>query len=161
MEKKFGCQRRLQRRRQPKMALPLTARILPLGRGLLLARPCLRAYSSAAEEDARTDPTPSPPSPPSPPLFFKLRTDLKEAMWRKDVPRRSILRLVLAEHTRLSKRDTKTDRPVDMEAQLLGLLRKMANQGREAASSFRAAGKEDLAALEETQVDILEGYLRP
>jgi len=96
----------------------------------------------------------APAAPP--PLLAKLKGDLKTAMRAKDAPRLSVLRLVLAEVLNASK----TDRPIQTDAQLVHLLRKTEAASQAAVEDFRTAKRQDLVDKEEQQVGVLQEYIR-
>lgn len=91
---------------------------------------------------------------PSPPLLAKLKEDLKMAMRAKDTNRLAVLRSVLAATLNASK----TDKPIQTDAQLVSLLQKTARKSQDAAEEARAAGREDVAEKEDAQRKILEEY---
>ncbi len=90
-----------------------------------------------------------------PPLLAKLKGDLKAAMKAKDAARLTVLRLVLASTLNASK----TNAPIQTDAQMVALLRKTTRSSQDAVDEFRAAGREDLAGSEEAQIKVLEEYV--
>ncbi|QIX00711.1 hypothetical protein AMS68_006228 [Peltaster fructicola] len=100
---------------------------------------CQRAYSDA---------------PSAPPLLLKLRNDLKTAMKTKDTQRLNVLKSLLADITNAGK----TNNPIQTDMQLLSLLQKRSTAARTAGEEFKAAGRADLLAQEETQASILDEY---
>ncbi|KAK3988561.1 Yqey-like protein-domain-containing protein [Cladorrhinum sp. PSN332] len=89
-----------------------------------------------------------------PPLLSKIKEDLKAAMRSKDTNRLSVLRTVLAATLNASK----TDKPIETDAQLVQLLKKSAEKSMEAAEEARKVGRGDLAEKEEAQASILLEY---
>lgn len=114
------------------------------------SRPSLRQTAAALRVSRAAYSSDSPP----PPLLSKLKDDLKAAMRAKDANRLAVLRSVLAATLNASK----TDKPIQTNAQLVSLLQKSARKAQEAAAEARGAGREDLAEKEEAQMRILEEY---
>ena len=94
-------------------------------------------------------------APPPPPLLQKIRGDLKTAMRAKEATRLGVLRSVLAATLNASKTAT----PINTDAQLVALLRKMARASQDAAEEFRGAGRGDLEQKEQEQIKILDEYV--
>ncbi len=90
-----------------------------------------------------------------PPLLAKLKGDLKAAMKAKDAARLTVLRLVLASTLNASK----TNAPIQTDAQMVALLSKTTRSSQDAVDEFLAAGREDLAGSEEAQIKVLEEYV--
>ncbi len=67
----------------------------------------------------------------------------------------SILRLALAAVT---QREIDTRETLD-DAAVLAVLEKMIKQGRDASTQYRDAGREDLAAKEASEIELLRTYL--
>ncbi|KAK1641146.1 Yqey-like protein-domain-containing protein [Colletotrichum phormii] len=94
-------------------------------------------------------------TPVTPKLLATLKTDLKTAMRAKDAPRLSVLRSVLS----ATNNAAKTDSPIATDAQLVALLRKTQRATQDAATQFRAAGRDDLADKEDTQAKVMAEYI--
>lgn len=127
----------------------MASRITPLflqnfGRSSLRPTPALRIARAAFSTEA-----------PPPPLLSKLKDELKAAMRAKDTNRLAVLRSVLAVTVNASK----ADKPIKTDSQLVGVIRKLAQQSQEAADEARQAGREDLVEKEEAQRQILEEYV--
>lgn len=105
-------------------------------------RTACRAYSTDAED-----------APP--PLLSKLKGDLKTAMRAKDAPRLQVLRAVISANLNASK----TSSPIRTDAQLVGLLRKLQQAGKDSMADAKAAGREDLVEKEQQQISILDEYV--
>lgn len=88
-------------------------------------------------------------------LTDRLQADVKSAMRDGDGPRRDTLRMVLAAAQNAAK--TK-QAPLAPEEELAVLTREV-KQRRESIEAYQAAGREDLAAGEQAEVDILMPYL--
>jgi len=92
----------------------------------------------------------------TPPFLATLKGDLKTAMRAKDTPRLSVLRAVLAAVLNASK----TDSPIQTDAQLVRLLRKTEATSQAAMDDFKAAKRQDLVDKEQAQVGVLQEYLQ-
>ena len=89
------------------------------------------------------------------PLKEQLQGDLKDAMRQGDHLRRDTLRLVLA-----SLHNAEIDVREELEDDgVLGVLVKEAKQRRESIEEFRKGGREEKAALEEAELEVISGYL--
>ena len=88
-------------------------------------------------------------------LQERLRDDTTAAMRSGDTLRRDVLRMVQSAiyNVEKAKRVTLTDDEV------LGVLTHAVKTRRESVDAFRAGGREDLAAKEEAEIAILQGYL--
>ncbi|KAK4134418.1 hypothetical protein BT67DRAFT_318430 [Trichocladium antarcticum] len=91
---------------------------------------------------------------PPPPLLAKIKTDLKAAMRAKDANRLAVLRSMIAATLNASK----TDKPIQTDAQLVNLLHKTKRQSQEVVEEARAAGREDIIEKEEAQQRIMDEY---
>jgi hypothetical protein len=90
-------------------------------------------------------------------LIARLEGELKAAMTARDARRRDALRLILAS---LRSAEKELQRPLhdDEELQVLQRERKRRH---EAAEAFRAAGREEQAAAEEAELEVLEEFMPP
>jgi uncharacterized protein len=88
-------------------------------------------------------------------LIGRLESQLKEAMTARDAERRDALRLILAS---LRSAEKELQRPLhdDEELQVLQRERKRRH---EAAEAFRAADREEQAAKEEAELEVLEEFM--
>jgi len=85
----------------------------------------------------------------------QIQTDLKEAMRAGDTRRREVLRLLLA-----AFKQVEVDRQIELsEADALGVLMGEAKKRREAIAEMTAAGRDELAAQERYELEIIESYL--
>lgn len=85
----------------------------------------------------------------------QIQTDLKEAMRAGDTHRREVLRLLLA-----AFKQVEVDRQIELsEADALGVLMGEAKKRREAIAEMTAAGRDELAAQERYELEIIESYL--
>jgi hypothetical protein len=81
---------------------------------------------------------------------------IKAAMKDRDAARLSALRLIKTDVAKAAL-DAGKDDLTDEEAQ--AVLRRMVKQRREAAEQYRLGGREELAAKEEAEIAIVEGFL--
>lgn len=88
-------------------------------------------------------------------LADKLKQDSNAALRAGDKPRLGALRMALAavKQREVDSRETQTD------AQILAVIEKLIKQGRDAATQFSQAGREDLAAKETREIEVLSAYL--
>ncbi|MEE2884945.1 MAG: GatB/YqeY domain-containing protein [Chloroflexota bacterium] len=84
-----------------------------------------------------------------------LSTDLKEAMRHGDVPRRSVIRMLLAE---IHNQEIEDKKELDDEA-VIRVLTKQAKQRRESIESFEMGGRDDLVQKEKLELNIILNYL--
>ena len=88
-------------------------------------------------------------------LIGELKGELEEAMKERDAPRRDALRLIIAS---LQSAEKELQRPLHDEEELQVLQRERKKRV-EAADAFRAAGREEQAAAEEAELDVLEEFM--
>ena len=88
-------------------------------------------------------------------LEEKINEDLKSSMKSKDLPRISCLRF-LKSHIK-NKQVEKRERLNDDE--IFSLISSLIRRGQDSVKEFRLGGREDLAAKEEQEINILYGYL--
>jgi uncharacterized protein len=81
----------------------------------------------------------------------QLQLDVKEAMRAGEKERVGALRLVLSELQKAAKENGSDDE--------LAVLRRERKRRVEAAKAFREAGREDLAGAEESEAELIGGYL--
>ncbi len=83
-----------------------------------------------------------------------------QAMKAGDKERLAAVRLILA---KLKDRDieqrTATQPVADDDALVIDVLQKMAKQRRESIEMFKTGGREELAAKEQAELDVIEGFL--
>lgn len=86
----------------------------------------------------------------------QLRSDLRDAMRARDVPRRNTIRMLEAaiKNAEIDKRGQEL-----AEADILAILQRQVKQRRESIEQFRQGGREDLAEQEELEIGIIEHYL--
>ncbi|KAF2013062.1 GatB/YqeY domain-containing protein [Aaosphaeria arxii CBS 175.79] len=115
--------------------------------GLRFARPSIQFTC------ARTFVT-SPRLNSDSPVLSRLRSDLKTAMRSKDTPRLNVLRALLAEITNASK----TNKPIESDVLLYGLLNKQIAGSEKSVEEFQKAKRDDLVQKEQGQIEVMKGY---
>ena len=88
-------------------------------------------------------------------LNDQLSEDLKDAMRSRDELRLSTIRMLRSE---IKNREIEARGPLDDNA-VQAAIRALVKQRRESIDAYRAAGREDLAAREAAEVDVLQKYL--
>ena len=88
-------------------------------------------------------------------LKERIRQDTAAAMRARDRTRVAALRLVAAE---IKQREVDGRQPLD-DAGVLAVLDRMLKQRRDSAEQYRAAGREELAAAETFEIEVIESYL--
>ncbi len=91
-----------------------------------------------------------------PGLREQLRSDLRDAMRAKDAPRRNTIRMLEAaiKNAEIEKRGAEL-----AEADILAILQRQVKQRNESIEQFLRGGREDLAATERAEIEIIEAYL--
>ena len=100
----------------------------------------------------------SPEDPASPAVMTlkdQLTDDMKAAMKGGDKDRLRVIRLVLADIKRV---EVDTRKELDDPA-LLAIVEKAVKQRRDSVEQFTKGGRDDLAAIERAEIDVLETYL--
>jgi uncharacterized protein YqeY len=94
-------------------------------------------------------------------LKTQLTDDMKAAMKAGDKTRLGVIRLVNAaiKQKEVDEPRTGNERAELDDAQVLAVLEKMVKQRRDSISQFDAAGRDDLSAIERTEMAIIEHYL--
>jgi uncharacterized protein YqeY len=88
-------------------------------------------------------------------LNEQLSEDLKDAMRSRDELRLSTIRMLRSE---IKNREIEARGPLD-DGAVQAAIRSLVKQRRESIDAYRAAGREDLAAREAAEVDVLQKYL--
>lgn len=88
-------------------------------------------------------------------LKGQIQDDMKEALKAGDRDRLKVVRMTLAgiKQIEIDKRSELDD------AAVLGVIEKMVKQRRDSVSQFRQGGRDDLAAIEQAEIAVLETYL--
>ena len=89
------------------------------------------------------------------PLTATIKAEMKAAMKARDKERLSAIRLVLAEFKRIE-----VDERIEVDdARALAVLDKMVKQRRDSAQQYTDAGREELAAVENAEIAVLQEFL--
>jgi uncharacterized protein YqeY len=88
-------------------------------------------------------------------LIGEIEDELKDAMRARDAERRDALRLIL---NALKSSEKELQRPLSEEEELQVLQRERKRRV-EAADAFRAGGREEQAASEERELEVLEEFM--
>jgi uncharacterized protein YqeY len=88
-------------------------------------------------------------------LKERILQDVKDAMRAKDKPRLATIRLITA-----AIKQREVDERIELDdAQVLVVLDKMCKQRRESITQFEQAGRDDLAAQEKAELELIQQYL--
>lgn len=88
-------------------------------------------------------------------LKQRITDDMKAAMKSGDKPRLATIRLILA-----AIKQREVDERIEMtDEQVLGVLEKMIKQRRDSVSQYEKAEREDLAAQERSEIELIQDYL--
>ena len=88
-------------------------------------------------------------------LKDRIQDDMKTAMRAKDKERLGAIRLILA-----AVKQREVDERIELnDVQVLGVLEKMIKQRRESLTQYQDAGREDLAARESFEIEVIQSYL--
>lgn len=88
-------------------------------------------------------------------LKESIMADMKDAMRTKDKDRLGTVRLIQA-----AIKQREVDERIELDdEQVLAVLDKMVKQRRDSITQYRDAGREELAAKEEAELEILQHYL--
>ena len=88
-------------------------------------------------------------------LKDRIQDDMKAAMRAKDKQRLGAIRLILA-----AIKQREVDERIDLnDVQTLAVLEKMIKQRRESLAQYQSAGREDLAAQESFEIELIQTYL--
>ena len=90
-------------------------------------------------------------------LFDQISEDIKSAMKARDKVRLETLRNIKKVFLEAKTAPGATDTLADADA--LKIISKLAKQGKETATTYTQAGRQDLADAELAQVEVLESYL--
>lgn len=88
-------------------------------------------------------------------LVESVKEAVKEAMRAKEKERLQALRLITAEFKRVE-----VDERIDIDdARALAILDKMTKQRRDSIAQYQAAGRDELAAVEQFEIDVINAFL--
>jgi uncharacterized protein YqeY len=88
-------------------------------------------------------------------MLDRLRDDLKTAMKNRDEVTVRVMRMVLSD---IHNREIAAGEELE-ESEILAALRKAVKLRSEAAEQFEAGGREEMAAAERAEIEVLEAYL--
>jgi uncharacterized protein YqeY len=90
-----------------------------------------------------------------PTLKIRIQDDVKDAMRSKDKDRLGTLRLITA-----AIKQKEVDERIEMDdAAVIAVLEKMVKQRKDSISQYGQAGRDDLVAKEQTELDLIQTYL--
>jgi len=88
-------------------------------------------------------------------LKAQITEDMKATMKSGDKDRLKVIRLIMA-----AMKQVEVDNRIELDdAGVLGVLDKMVKQRRDSVEQFVKGGREDLAAIERYEIEVLETYL--
>ena len=88
-------------------------------------------------------------------LKAQITEDMKATMKSGDKDRLKVIRLIMA-----AMKQVEVDNRIELDdAGVLGVLDKMVKQRRDSVEQFVKGGREDLAAIERYEIEVLEKYL--
>lgn len=88
-------------------------------------------------------------------LKASITSAMKEAMRAKEKERLATIRLILADFKRIE-----VDERIELDdARCLAILDKMLKQRKDSITQYRDAGREDLAEIEEREVEVIQTFL--
>ena len=88
-------------------------------------------------------------------LVARIKASMKEAMKARDKERLGTIRLIQAEFKRVE-----VDERIEIDdARALTILDKMVKQRRDSVSQFQAAGRDELAAIELSEIAVIQEFL--
>ena len=88
-------------------------------------------------------------------LKERVTEDMKAAMRAKDAERLGTIRMLLA-----ACKQREVDERIELDdAAVIGLVDKLIKQRRDSVSAFEQGGRPDLAAKENAEIGVLQGYL--
>jgi uncharacterized protein YqeY len=88
-------------------------------------------------------------------LKDRIQEDMKSAMRARDKERLAAIRLILA-----AIKQREVDERIGLDdTQVVSVLERMCKQGRESISHYQQAGREDLAAKEAFEIEVIQAYM--
>ena len=88
-------------------------------------------------------------------LKIRISDDMKAAMRAKEKERLGVIRLILA-----AIKQKEVDERIELDdAQILAVLDKMVKQRRDSIEQYNNAGREELAAKEQAEIDVIQQYM--
>lgn len=89
-------------------------------------------------------------------MYAEINDLIKNAMLAKDADKLKVLRLVKSEFLRFN---AQPGQPVLDEAAEIQILKKMVKQRKDSVDAYVANGRQDLADVEQAEIDVINGYL--
>jgi len=88
-------------------------------------------------------------------LVARIKTSMKEAMKAREKERLAAIRLIQAEFKRVE-----VDERIEIDdARALVIMDKMVKQRRDSISQFESAGRDELAAIERAEINVIQEFL--
>lgn len=88
-------------------------------------------------------------------LKLQLQSDMKASMKSADKPRLAVIRLMLS-----AIKQIEVDERIELDdARVTAVLDKMVKQRRESITQFEKAGRDDLIAIEQSELEMIQQYL--
>lgn len=88
-------------------------------------------------------------------LVARIKTSMKEAMKAREKERLAAIRLIQAEFKRVE-----VDARIEIDdARALAIMDKMVKQRRDSISQFESAGRDELAAIERAEINVIQEFL--
>jgi uncharacterized protein YqeY len=88
-------------------------------------------------------------------LKQRITDDMKAAMKGGDKPRLATIRLILA-----AIKQREVDERIELnDEQVLAVLEKMIKQRRDSIAQYSQAGRDELAAQEQSEIEVIQGYM--
>ncbi len=92
-------------------------------------------------------------------MLDRLQADLKAAMLAKDAPRTQVLRMAVAAYRNEAIAKGLGPQGVLAEADALAVLKRLVKSREDSVEQFRKGGREDRAAVEAWEIEVIKGYL--
>ncbi|MEC7492693.1 MAG: GatB/YqeY domain-containing protein [Pseudomonadota bacterium] len=88
-------------------------------------------------------------------LVARIKASMKEAMKAREKERLATIRLIQAEFKRVE-----VDERIEIDdARALAIMDKMVKQRRDSISQFKSAGRDELAAIERAEINVIQEFL--
>jgi uncharacterized protein YqeY len=88
-------------------------------------------------------------------LVARIKTSMKEAMKAREKERLATIRLIQAEFKRVE-----VDERIEIDdARALAIMDRMVKQRRDSISQFESAGRDELAAIEQAEINVIQEFL--
>lgn len=92
-------------------------------------------------------------------LHNNLREELKTAMKAKDTVRLGVVRNILSESTNQLVASKRTPQDQLADDELLTVIKRLAKQRQDSIEQYQTAGRDESAAAEQAELEILQSYL--